>query len=82
MLYFIRSDFEMYDFESLRTDIIPDFRKALAMTSDIWMLELIHHIGTCVFEVSCFHTLIYISRICVVGYGTYSYVMTHLRWMF
>ncbi|XP_071549361.1 protein FAM8A1-like isoform X2 [Panulirus ornatus] len=49
------SDVEMFDFENLRTDIMADFRKAMEMTSELMVLELIHRIGTCVFEALCLH---------------------------
>ncbi|KAK8721886.1 hypothetical protein OTU49_012619, partial [Cherax quadricarinatus] len=48
------SDIEKYDFENLGADIMSDYKMALDMTSEILVLELIHRIGTCVFEVgSC-----------------------------
>lgn len=49
------SDVEKYDFENLSADIMSDYRVALEMTSEILVLELIHRIGTCVFEALCLH---------------------------
>ncbi|MCL4127846.1 UNVERIFIED_CONTAM: hypothetical protein GTU68_066016 [Idotea baltica] len=48
-------DVDKYDFETLSTDILTDYRAALNMTSDLLFLELIHRIGTCVFEALCLH---------------------------
>ncbi|KAB7493834.1 Protein FAM8A1 [Armadillidium nasatum] len=48
-------DIDKYDLETLRTDILNDYKAALSMTSDILLLELIHRIGTCVFEALCLH---------------------------
>nr|XP_027231303.1 protein FAM8A1-like [Penaeus vannamei]XP_027231304.1 protein FAM8A1-like [Penaeus vannamei] len=49
------SDVEKYDFENLGADIMADYKFALEMTSEILVLELIHRIGTCVFEALCLH---------------------------
>lgn len=49
------SDVEKYDFENLGADILADYRMAIEMTSEILILELIHRIGTCVFEALCLH---------------------------
>ncbi|XP_042228015.1 LOW QUALITY PROTEIN: protein FAM8A1-like [Homarus americanus] len=46
---------EKYDFENLGTDIMNDYKMALEMMSEILVLELIHRIGTCVFEALCLH---------------------------
>jgi len=49
------NDLEKFDFENLGVDILADYKMALEMTSEILVLELIHRIGTCVFEALCLH---------------------------
>lgn len=40
-----------YEFENLRADILADYHLAFQMTSEILVLELIHRVATCLFEV-------------------------------
>ncbi|KAK7068231.1 RDD [Halocaridina rubra] len=49
------SDVEKYDFENFGADIIADYKLAIEMTSEFLILEVIHRIGTCVFEALCLH---------------------------
>ncbi|XP_064108358.1 protein FAM8A1-like isoform X1 [Macrobrachium nipponense] len=51
----LMSDAEKFDFENLTMDFVADYKMALEMTSEILVLELIHRIGTCVFEALCLH---------------------------
>lgn len=48
LLFIPRSDVKKYEFENLRAD----YYLAFQMTSEILVLELIHRVATCLFEVS------------------------------
>ncbi|KAK4318912.1 hypothetical protein Pmani_010104 [Petrolisthes manimaculis] len=49
------TDIEKYDLETLGAGLLADYRLALNLTSDILILELIHRVGSCVFEALCLH---------------------------
>ena len=46
------SNVKKYEFENLRADFLADYHLAFQMTSEILVLELIHRMATCLFEVS------------------------------
>lgn len=49
--YLFCSDVDHYSLESLREDMLSDYRLTMNMTYDILLLETIHRVGNCVFEV-------------------------------
>lgn len=51
MFIFIFRDIERYYFDMLQTNLRIDYKMALELTSGILILELIHRIFVCVFEV-------------------------------
>lgn len=45
-------NFERYYFDMLQTNLRLDYKMALELTSGILVLELVHRVFVCVFEVS------------------------------
>jgi hypothetical protein len=56
LVIFLFSDLDKYDLDVLQQTIKIDYKMALEMTSDILLLELIHRIVVCVFEVRILHS--------------------------
>lgn len=53
--FFDMFDVDHYSLESLREDMLSDYRLTMNMTYDILLLETIHRVGNCVFEALCLH---------------------------
>ncbi|KAF2367440.1 RDD protein [Trinorchestia longiramus] len=54
-LLFPFSDMENYNLETLRADMLSDYRLTMNVTWDIFLLETIHRVLNCVFEALCLH---------------------------
>ncbi|XP_018014325.1 protein FAM8A1 isoform X2 [Hyalella azteca] len=48
-------DMENYNLETLRADMLSDYRLTMNVTWDIFLLESIHRVLNCVFEALCLH---------------------------
>uniref|UniRef100_A0A2P2I3T7 Protein FAM8A1-like n=1 Tax=Hirondellea gigas TaxID=1518452 RepID=A0A2P2I3T7_9CRUS len=48
-------DIDQFNLETLRADVLSDYRLTMNMTWDILLLETIHRIGNCLFEALCLH---------------------------
>jgi hypothetical protein len=51
LLIFLFSDLDKYDLYVLQRNVKIDYKMALEMTSEILLLELIHRVVVCIFEV-------------------------------
>jgi hypothetical protein len=56
LIIFTFSDLDKYDLDMLQQTVKIDYNMALEMTSDILLLEFIHRIVVCAFEVCILHS--------------------------